>query len=230
MLLIGGIDEAGRGPVLGPLVVAGVASSEDDPFEDLALRDSKLMTPRAREKMAAIIRDRADAIETVVASADEIDAWRTTMTLNEVEVRLFGRIGRALRADTLIVDACDVDARRFGIAVEVQLNHRCKVLSAHGADRDNPVVSAASIIAKTERDRLMADISRRMEQRFGVPTGSGYPSDPQTRRFLEVVFDTTGALPDCVRHSWKTVSALLADRGVRPEPGLATFDEELAPS
>ncbi len=224
-MTLGGIDEAGRGPVLGPLVVAGVTSDEDDPFEDLGLRDSKQMTPRAREKMAAIIRERADRIETVVATPEEIDAWRTTMSLNEIEVRMFGMVGRALKADMLIVDACDVDARRFGLNVEGQLRHRCKVLSAHGADADNPIVSAASIIAKTERDRMMADLSRSMEQRFGVPTGSGYPSDPQTKRFLEVVYEQAGAFPaDVVRTSWKTVQDLLAAKGVRPEPGLDSFE------
>lgn len=224
-MLLGGIDEAGRGPVLGPLVVAGVASTEEEPFADMGLKDSKLLSPRAREKLAAEIRNRADVVEVVTASAEEIDMWRTTMTLNEIEVRMFGMVARALKADALILDACDTDAKRFGRDVEGQIRHKCSVFAAHGADGDEPVVSAASIIAKAERDRLMAQISRRAEQKYGKPCGSGYPSDPDTVAFLDYVVEKNRALPDECRASWKTAAAVLHKHGVRPERGLMSFEE-----
>lgn len=214
---LGGIDEAGRGPVLGPLVVAGVASDEDEPFADLGLRDSKQLTPRAREKLAAEIRARAASVEVVSASAEEIDMWRLTMTMNEIEVRMFTMVGRALKTQALIVDAADVDARRFGLQITAGLRHDCKVFSAHKADEDEPIVSAASIIAKTERDRAMAMISRRGEQKYGLPAGSGYPSDQVTRRYIEQVIATTGDVPEDTRRSWKTVSDMMASHGIRPQ-------------
>ncbi len=215
-MLLGGIDEAGRGPVLGPLVVAGVASEEEEPFADLGLKDSKQLSPRAREKLAADIRNRAAKIELTVASAEEIDMWRQTMTLNEVEVRLFTQVARGLRAEALIVDACDTDARRFGLDIMAGLRFDCKVFSAHKADEDEPIVSAASIIAKVERDRLMAVISRRAEQDYGIPAGSGYPSDPITRHYLNTVIERTGGLPPETRRSWKTADDLLLANGIRP--------------
>lgn len=224
-MLLGGIDEAGRGPVLGPLVVAGVASAEEEPFLDLGLRDSKQLTPRAREKLAAEIRNRADRIEVTVASAEEIDMWRMTMNLNEIEVRMFTMVARGLGCNALIVDACDTDARRFGLNISSGLKNNCKVFSAHRADEDNPIVSAASIIAKVERDRQMALISRRMEQRYGLPCGSGYGSDPITQHFLDTVVRETRGLPEECRVSWKTSSQVLLAHGIRPhDQSLSDFD------
>lgn len=213
---LGGIDEAGRGPVLGPLVVAGVSSDEDDPFADLGLRDSKQLTPRAREKLAAEIRGRATRVEVMMADAQEIDMWRKTMTLNEIEVRMFTMVARALGCQALIVDAADVDAKRFGLEISSGLRGDCKVFSAHRADEDEAIVSAASIIAKTERDKAMAMISRRAEQKHGLPAGSGYPSDPITRHYLDTVIKATGDLPEEVRRSWKTSEDLLFANGIRP--------------
>jgi ribonuclease HII len=224
-MILGGIDEAGRGPVLGPLVVAGVASDEDEPFADLGLKDSKLLTPRAREKLAAEIRGRATRVEVINATAEEIDAWRKTLTLNEVEVRLFTMVARALRADAIIVDAADPDAKRFGVDISVGLRHPCKVFSAHHADRDEPIVSAASIIAKTERDRQMQHISRLSVQKYGLESGSGYASDPITQRFLDEVVRTTGDLPIETRRSWATSLNVLRKHGHGPDARLDQFIE-----
>jgi ribonuclease HII len=225
-MILGGIDEAGRGPVLGPLVVAGVASEEDEPFAGLGLKDSKLLTARAREKLAAEIRGRATRVETIVASAEEIDLWRKTLTMNQIEVRLFTMVARALKADALIVDAADPDAKRFGIEITAGLRTDCKVFSAHHADRDEPIVSAASIIAKTERDRLMQHISRLCVQRYGLETGSGYASDPITQRFLDEVVRTTRELPIEARRSWATSRDVLRKHGCGPEARLDAFTDD----
>lgn len=222
-MLLGGIDEAGRGPVLGPLVVAGVTSEEEEPFADLELKDSKLCTVRAREKLAADIRNRAEHIEIVVADPEEIDAWRTTLTLNEVEVRMFTMVARALKADAIIVDACDTDAKRFGLEIEGGLRSECKIFSAHGADGDEAIVSAASIIAKVERDRLMNELSKLSVQRYGIEAGSGYPSDPVTKRFLDEVVRTTGGLPEGTRRSWKPALQVLRMHGKGPDAQLDQY-------
>ena len=211
--------------MLGPLVVAGVASDEEEPFVDLGLKDSKQLTPRAREKLAAEIRNRAKHIEIVVASAEEIDMWRRTMNLNEIEVRMFTMVARGLGCQALIVDACDTDARRFGLRIQSGLKTRCQVFSAHHADEENPIVSAASIIAKVERDRRMALISRQMEQRYGLPCGSGYGTDPITRHFLDTVVSRHRMLPEECRASWKTAHQVLLAHGVRlHESSLDAFD------
>ncbi len=222
-MLLGGIDEAGRGPVLGPLVVAGVTSDEEEPFADLELKDSKLCTVRAREKLAADIRNRAEHIEIVVADPEEIDAWRATLTLNEVEVRMFTMVARALKADAIIVDACDTDAKRFGMEIQSGLRTDCKIFSAHGADGDEAIVSAASIIAKVERDRLMNELSKLSVQRYGIEAGSGYPSDPVTKRFLDEVVRTTGELPEGTRRSWKPAVHVLRMHGKGPDAQLDQY-------
>lgn len=214
---------------MGPLVVAGVASAEGEPFSDLGLRDSKQLSPRAREKLESVIRERADRVEVNSASAIELDMWRTTMSLNEIEVRMFGVVARALRCDAYIVDAADVDAKRFGVQVSAALRHDAKVFAAHRADENEPIVSAASIIAKVVRDREMEKISRRMEQKYGLPCGSGYPSDPVTRNFLDTVVREHGRLPEDCRKGWKTATDCLERNGVRPEAKLTLFDGKPQP-
>ena len=69
-----GVDEAGRGPVLGPLVVCAVYSSDPSVFADMGARDSKKLTPKRREELAPMIADAADHVEVVIASAEDIDA------------------------------------------------------------------------------------------------------------------------------------------------------------
>lgn len=206
MPAVAGIDEAGRGPVLGPLVVVAVAVPEPGALDDLALRDSKQVPAGERPAMAEAIRSRADvAVEAMPAS--RIDEVRRTRSLNAIEVELFAEAADRLDAGTLLADAADVDADRFGAAVADRLSG-VAVVAQHGADATYPIVSAASIVAKVERDRRVATIS----DRLGVEVGSGYPSDPTTRSFLESWVADHGDLPPHTRRSWSSAERVLAER------------------
>lgn len=200
--MIAGVDEAGRGPVIGPLVVAGVAHSSQRRLRTLGARDSKALSPEQREEVAARLRAEARC-EVRVLHAEELNRRMRTRTLNEIEVEAFAEVLRALAPERAYVDACDVDEQRFGRGVAKLLPQPCFPITArHGADATHAVVGAASIIAKVTRDALVADIGREL----GREVGSGYPHDPVTRGFLERWRQEHDALPPHTRVYWATVA------------------------
>ena len=107
------------------------------------------------------------------------------------------------------VDAGDTDAERFGRrvadGVAARLDVTPSVTAEHGADATDPLVGAASIVAKEAREDVVADLA----DEYGA-VGSGYPSDPRTREFLGVWVDEHGELPACARESWGTSRDILA--------------------
>lgn len=216
-----GIDEAGRGPVVGPLVVGLVASATDDGLVRLGVRDSKTLTPSRRKRLASEIATAADKVEVVQVSASEIDDLRRQKTLNAIELDLFAELGRRVPADVYFLDACDVDEARFGQEFAARLDRTPLplVVSEHKADATYPLVSAASIVAKVRRDEELAQIARRLEPKVDLPLGSGYPSDPVTRQFLEKYLEVYGRPPAEARQSWETVRDLTGGRWQRKLSG-----------
>jgi ribonuclease HII len=209
------VDEAGRGPVLGPLVVAAVLVESDEPLRRLGVKDSKLLSPAKREEMEPRIRALARAVETVVVTPEELNRRMPRTNLNKIEATAFAALLRRLQPREAVLDACDVDAARFGrnVAARAKLAS-CVIRSEHEADKNHPVVAAASIVAKVLRDRLIAQLAAEHGE-----IGSGYSHDAVTRRFLEGWVERTGALPPFARAEWETSRRLLP----RPEPSLATF-------
>ncbi len=215
MSVIGGIDEAGRGPVLGPLVVAGVAVPDPSILPGLGCRDSKALSPdRRRAVLRALRAVPGVRIEVRSIEAATLDAERDGRSLNDVELERFRDIGKALGARTLYVDAADVDAARFGRAVAAGVPGS-EVVSEHKADANHPVVGAASIVAKVARDEAVAELARRLERRLGMELGSGYPSDPTTQAFLRAWVERFGDLPEGTRRSWATARELMEPRVAR---------------
>jgi len=206
-----GIDESGRGPVLGPLVVAGTVFENDSKLLELGVRDSKQLTPNRRENLAKIIREIAPAFEILVIPASDIDDMRKVMTLNEIEVNAFSKIIDKLRPDICYVDAADVNEKRFGEEILSKLSFKPKIISKHKADELYPIVGAASILAKTSRDENIRKIANDLEKKLNIPLGSGYPADPITQKFLKTWIKTYEELPPHVRHSWKTAQRLLKE-------------------
>lgn len=204
--MICGVDEAGRGPVLGPLVVAGVAVESDSRLRQLQVRDSKKLSPARREALAPEIEGVAKSVVLVIP-AEDIDVMRAEMSLNEFEAKLFASIIEKLRPDTAYVDAVDVDEIDFKKAILRELTSPVEIVSQHNADELFPVVSAASILAKVRRDREV----RTIEAAIGRPIGSGYPSDPVTIAFLEGWIREKGTLPPHTRASWDTARRLLSE-------------------
>ena len=202
---VGGVDEAGRGCLLGPLVVAGVSASHRGvaKLRDLGVKDSKRLSPKRREALFSEIVSAADRVRWTSVPPEEIDQvvthGRRLRKLNYLEAVYFAKVIDQLGAQRVTVDASDVLPKRFGRDILSNMAARCKVVALHKADRDFPVVSAASIIAKVERDRQV-ELLRSVHGDFG----SGYPSDPVTRSFFTKWMERGAPLPDYVRKSWKT--------------------------
>ncbi|MBK70409.1 MAG: ribonuclease HII [Euryarchaeota archaeon] len=209
-----GVDEAGRGPALGPLVVCSLCiPSEDVGFlRGIGARDSKSISPRKRKGVYNKIIEEAGnrnwGLGIVFCEPSRIDGNSINSDLNSLEVNLFAE---ALELSTgpipsgsIKVDACDVDESRFGSRLSKILGRRWRdwdIDSKHGMDSMDVVTGAASIIAKVERDSKIYDLSKEL----GLDLGSGYPSDPKTRLAVDGL--VSGELPhDCLRWSWKTVS------------------------
>jgi ribonuclease HII len=205
-----GVDEAGRGPVIGPLVVAAVklgSKNDSQKLVDWGVRDSKKITPTRRQKLRLEICKHFKFTIRIV-TAHEIDELRKSQTLNKLEGELFGDVINTLSPDddsTIYVDSADANEKTFKGYIESRLATRCTVISKHKADDLYPVVAAASIVAKTERDFLVKKIATEL----GTELGSGYPSDPITIKFLEKWIKEKGDLPPHTRHSWKTAQRLL---------------------
>ncbi|HUR26173.1 MAG TPA: ribonuclease HII [Candidatus Thermoplasmatota archaeon] len=214
-----GIDEAGRGPVVGPLVVAGVATEDPAPLAEMGCRDSKMLSPAKREALDRLLRRMPGVrIEVRSIQAHELDAERQRRSLNDIEADRFREIALALQPRILFVDAADVDAQRFGRNVSRGLPKTTKVVSEHKADDSYPIVGAASIVAKVARDAAIAELARRLERRLEMPLGSGYAHDERTQLFLRAWHERFGDLPEGTRLSWATVRDILA-------PRKATLDE-----
>ena len=210
--MICGVDEAGRGPVLGPLVIAGILIEDDSKLINLNVKDSKQISPKKRIYLAQKIVQIVEKFEIIVIAARDIDDMRKVMTLNEIEVNAFSKIIKKLKPDFCYVDSADVNERRFGKDILTNLSFKPEIISKHKADETYPVVSAASIIAKTKRDEEIKKISKELEYKLNLPLGSGYPADPITQKFLRSWYDKFGKLPPHTRHSWKTVKNLIAEK------------------
>jgi ribonuclease HII len=213
--MICGVDEAGRGPVFGPLVIAGVTIQDDSELKEIGVRDSKKLTPNKREMLAKKIREIAEKYEIIIISASDIDDMRKVMTLNELEVSAFSKIIEKLRPDVCYVDSADVNQERFGMDILSKLSFKPKIVSKHKADDIYPIVGAASIIAKTTRDENVRKIAQELEKKLNLPLGSGYPADPITKNFLKTWIETYGELPPHTRRSWETAQRLMKENKTR---------------
>ncbi|HPS91540.1 MAG TPA: ribonuclease HII [Methanothrix sp.] len=207
MLLLGA-DEAGKGPVVGSMFVAGLVIEEDRLF-DLAgfgVRDSKLLTPARREILAKKISGIAADQYILEVKAQVIDDLRLVMTMNEIMVRSFSTVVANLHADRGMLDAADVNAQRFADRVKAASKTSMILQAEHKADQRHHVVSAASILAKVRRDASM----RELEESMHCKIGSGYPHDQDTINFLTEWVKEKRALPPCARQSWATAQRIKA--------------------
>jgi ribonuclease HII len=205
--MIAGIDEAGKGPVLGPMCVAGILVDEGrlESLARLGVKDSKQLTPKRREALEIGIKKLADKYYILEVSPGQIDELRKIMTMNEIMVMCYVKVLGELRPERAFVDAADVIAERFGENIKKKYSGKIEIISEHNADEKYPIVSAASILAKVRRDALIKEI----EKKVGVEIGSGYPSDPKTIQFLEKWVSEHGSLPDFARSSWETAKRVL---------------------
>lgn len=203
-----GVDEAGRGSVMGPLVVGAVFAEDDSALKDMGVRDSKKLTPRARERIYEGIVGTVPHWEVVVCSAEDIDRLRTGISLNEIELRMFAEATSRQGCSEVYADCPDVNQEGFSNRLSASLPKDVRVIAKHKADDTYPIVSAASIIAKVTRDRMMDEI----RSEFGENIGSGYPSDHYTMDFIAHWIEKEGRAPKHVRCSWEPVRQMLSKR------------------
>jgi len=206
--MICGVDEAGRGSVMGPLVVGVVYAEDDGLLKDIGVKDSKKLTPRAREKMYGEITSGAVHWCTVIISAEEIDEQRKRISLNEIELNMFAEGTSRWSSDEIYADCPDVNESSFSQRLGALLGRSEGIIARHKADDTYPVVSAASIVAKVTRDRMIEEI----REEFGTNIGSGYPSDHYTMDFIKAWVDEKGCAPPHVRTSWEPVRDMLSKR------------------
>jgi len=203
-VLIAGVDEAGRGCVIGPLVIAGVLVKQENlkALKQLGVKDSKLLSPKKRETLFTEIIRLTENHHIIKLSPTEIDhavdSGRKLHKLNRLEAETMAQIINTLKPDEAYVDAADVLEDRFKHHIQERLTIKTNLTSKHKADKIYPAVSAASIIAKVTRDSEIATLTAQ----YG-DFGSGYLTDPKTMTFLKQWLKTNGEYPDFVRKSWK---------------------------
>jgi ribonuclease HII len=213
-MLVAGVDEAGRGCVIGPLVVAGVAfQAEAVPqLVELGVKDSKLLTAKKREALYPEILKLATVHHVIKVPPIEIDkvvnSARRLHRLNRLEAQTMAQIIETLKPDQAFVDAADVSETRYKTHIRECITIKTRITSKHKADRTYPVVSAASVIAKVERDREIAAL----QVTYG-DFGSGYLTDEKTMGFLRRLLDEFGDYPGCVRQSWEPAKRVKRERG-----------------
>lgn len=205
-IVVGGIDEAGRGSLIGPLVIAGISikSSSLKLLQESNVRDSKMLLPSTRRKLYDLIVGSAEKVSVIEVSPREIDPYvkfgKKLHKLNYLEVVMMAKIVDALGVQIVYVDSPDVKPQRLVSDILLLSKEKPEIVAEHHADQNYVVVSAASIIAKVTRDRRIEELA----EKYGF-FGSGYPSDPRTMAFVKNWIETKGSLPDFVRKSWKSL-------------------------
>jgi len=201
-----GVDEAGRGSMLGPLVVAGITISKSKIklLKKLGVRDSKKLSPAAREYLYKKIIETVDDYHVIRIPPRVIDKSVANHSLNHLEAKYMARVISKLSPSTAFVDSCDVNSKRFGKEIS-ELTSNTKIRSYHHADSKFVTVSAASILAKVSRDRAIMRLGKNHD------IGSGYPSDPKTKMFVKKSLRRNCDMP-FLRKSWKPVQILMKKR------------------
>ena len=209
-----GVDEAGKGPVLGPMVVSAIACENQDELREIGVRDSKALTPKKREAIYNILTEHFP-YHCVVITASEIDALRESMTMNvitakshAIAVKEVAAIASHGMSKHVYMDACDVNEERYGAFISGCIGSSYTIIAKHRADSLYPAVAAASIIAKVTRDHIIDDIKTELYEEWG-DIGSGYPSDQKTIRFLKDYIQKYHKAPYIARSSWATVKNML---------------------
>lgn len=214
-LTVVGLDEAGRGAWIGPLVVGAVAVPRERlrTVAGTGARDSKTLSPGRRETILERLRSCA-SVASRGALPEEVDRHVAEHGLNRLEARLFGELAGTFAPAEARVDACDANARRFGGAVAHHAGPQVRVIARHRMDATDPLVGAASIVAKVSRDRAI----RELAEQLGEEIGSGYPSDPTTVEFVHRWTGSHDGLPPWLRRSWAPTRRIIGGPPP-PRPG-----------
>jgi len=188
--LILGVDDSGRGPLIGPMILAGCLMDEktEDELRKLGVKDSKQLTPKRREFLFNKIKEKVDIYEIAISHPEEIDRTNGEgINLNELEAiktaEIINKINKGFKKIKVIIDCPSVSIIKWQDYLKTKIKDlsNLEISCEHKADRHHVAVSAASIVAKSIREKEMD----KLREKFGSEIGSGYTSDPATSRFLE---------------------------------------------
>jgi len=199
-MLLAGIEEAGRGPVIGPLVlaVAAIEEKKEKELQELGVKDSKMLSAKQREALFNVITDMCE-YEIIVVHPEEIDLAleSANSNLNWLEAEKMAELINMVNPEKVIIDCPSNNIESYEEYIKKRLRVSPKeMLVKHKADRDHVIVGAASILAKVTRDKEIEKIKKR----FKIEFGSGYPSDPSTVKFLKENWDKYPIF----RKTWET--------------------------
>lgn len=232
MVFIAGVDEAGRGPVIGPMVmtIAAIDEKKDSWLKEAGVDDSKALTPGQRENLAEIIENNCELVSITLTNKNIDEALNhPTRNLNILEAETTGKLidalAKKLGAENIkhvILDCPEKNTDKYILLVQKYMKNKIKLIAEHKADALYPTVSAASIIAKTMRD---ADIEK-IKKKHNVQFGSGYPGDAMTARFVQEHHANKDY--DFFRTTWATYKTAKQRAG---QLGLGSFSADaLSPS
>lgn len=198
-----------KGSVIGPLVVGGVMIDEElEPeFKRMGVKDSKMLTPAQREKLYPLIKRLAKDYVALHITAREIDELMKVKNLNVIEAERMAQIIRAMNADRAYVDAPQVSTGKFKAFLKRLAKSSTEIIAENYCDKNHPVCSAASIIAKVERD---AEVER-IKKIVGFDFGVGYSHDARSIAFVKKALSEKKHL-EFIRHSWVTVDCIKSER------------------
>jgi len=191
------------------LVIAGVMVEKEDEIKlkRIKVKDSKLLTPQQREKLYPLIRKIAKDIAIIKISARELDEMMETRNLNRIEAEKMAEIIKALGADVAYVDAPQVSTDKFKNYLLALAKNHTEIVAENKADKKFPTVSAASILAKVERDREVEKIKKVVGFDFGV----GYSHDKRSIAFVRKCLKE-GKHLEFIRHKWSTVENIKKEK------------------
>ncbi len=197
-----GVDEAGKGPVLGPMVI-GLVSGDPLEFKNMGVKDSKALSHQSRLKLFQMIKDSSEYVDWIIIKSTELNEKMKESTLNVIEEQKVSELILNSPCTEVIVDSFDVNEERLSNLLSGITGK--KIICRHRADSSFPAVSAASIVAKVIREEEM----RKIREKYGN-TGSGYPSDPVTIKFLSDSIKSGTDISEIVRNRWKTYTSLVS--------------------
>jgi len=206
-MIIAGIDEAGRGAVIGPMILACVSidSKDSKKLEVIGVKDSKELTPKKREELFKQIESIAKDIVVVKVSACKISSFKAKgINLDKLEAMKIAEMITMIDADKIYIDSIEQNSEKFEKMIKEFLpdeKKNAKLVVKNYLDESISVVSAASIIAKVERDKEIEEIKKQVNFDFGV----GYSHDERTREFIEKILQTEDHPPSYLRIHWETV-------------------------
>jgi ribonuclease HII len=216
-MLIAGVDEAGRGPCFGPMTI-GITVMEkenESPLKELGVKDSKEILPNKRKALIETIKEHCEEHRVLLISPVEINDLMAQYSLNEIEAMKIAQLINELKKkpEIVYIDSPDAVKGAFEKRIRKYLTasaQKIKIVAENKADSKYVVVGAASILAKVKRDEEIEKLC----EKFG-DFGSGYPSDPKTKKYLADYVEQNKALPPFSRIFWSTCVKALERIGTK---------------